>query len=245
MSTLYEYYITNDDSYVDVYGALWRGQTFTPAEAHTIKSVKLLLWRLSTPGTLTVSIRATDVNGHPTGADLCSGTTNGNTLPTGSPYEWREITFGAGADLSASVKYAIVVSAIGGTGTKKVEWQYDASNSTYSGGCYEYSSNSGSTWSSITTRDCMFEEWGDPALVAKTSSDTGSGVDAIASGNPLAVLTGSETGVGIDAVLERATGEGFVPRRTAYDGYRCFIEQYVKNEEWGALPWKLPDGTKW
>jgi len=34
-------------------------------------------------------------------------------------------------------------------------------------------------------------------------------------------------------------------RKTAYDGYRCFIEQYVENKIAGSLPLKLPDGTKW
>jgi hypothetical protein len=38
---------------------------------------------------------------------------------------------------------------------------------------------------------------------------------------------------------------GFVPLPTAVDGYRCFIQQYVKNLILGAPPWKLPDGTKW
>ena len=31
----------------------------------------------------------------------------------------------------------------------------------------------------------------------------------------------------------------------AYDGYRCFIEQYVKCKIRGLGPCKLPDGTSW
>jgi len=31
----------------------------------------------------------------------------------------------------------------------------------------------------------------------------------------------------------------------AYDGYRCFIEQYVKRKVKGDSPYKLPDGTYW
>jgi hypothetical protein len=37
----------------------------------------------------------------------------------------------------------------------------------------------------------------------------------------------------------------FVPRKDAYDGYRCYVQQHIKNKMSGASPWKLPDGTKW
>ncbi|GAH21280.1 unnamed protein product, partial [marine sediment metagenome] len=78
--------------------------------SHKITKVKLKLYRVGSPGTATVSIRATS-GLHPTGSDLCSGTTNGDTLPEGSPYEWREITLGDGANLASGTKYAIVIRA--------------------------------------------------------------------------------------------------------------------------------------
>lgn len=34
-------------------------------------------------------------------------------------------------------------------------------------------------------------------------------------------------------------------RKTAHDGYRCFMEQYVRNRVEGLSPLKLPDGTLW
>jgi hypothetical protein len=68
----------------------------------------------------------------------------------------------------------------------------------------------------------MFEEWGEPAVTPKTSSDTGSGVDAYVSlemtepktssdsgsgaeGTPVpsALLAGSETGSAIEALVAR------------------------------------------
>ncbi|GAJ19661.1 unnamed protein product [marine sediment metagenome] len=55
-------------------------QGFIPATTHKITSVKLKLWKEGSPGTVTISIRATDGRGHPTGGDLCSGTINGNTI---------------------------------------------------------------------------------------------------------------------------------------------------------------------
>lgn len=116
MSILYEHYNTGDDGQFLISSAdTWIAQTFTPSIAHTITSVKLLLFRGvgATPGTLTVHIKATDVSGHPTGDDLCSGTTDGDTLTTNSAGEWREITLGAGALLGADTKYAIILEGDG------------------------------------------------------------------------------------------------------------------------------------
>lgn len=169
MATLYEYYNTNDDYAVPFYGVVWLAQTFTPSTAHKITSVKIQLMRVGFPGTITVGIRATDGNGHPTGGDLCSGTTNGNTLPTSSPGEWREITLGAGYDLAASTKYAIVARAISGDSSNRVYWREDASSPTYAGGNNEESDDSGSSWTTYLGEDFMFEDWGEPLVVAGRS----------------------------------------------------------------------------
>jgi hypothetical protein len=201
VSTLYEYYNTGDNDQELIYANNWSAQTFTPATAHKITSVKLKLYRYGSLGTVTVSIRATDGSGHPTGNDLCSGTTNGNTLPTGSPYEWREITLGAGYDLAASTKYAIVARAPSGNATNLLYWRLDYTTPTYSGGAYERSTDGGSSWTTSTAYDFMFDEWGEVAVTPKTSSDAGSGAE----GTPLpsASLAGSETGSGIDAIIAR------------------------------------------
>ncbi len=158
--TRYEYYNTGDDNTGNwVTGATWRAQTFTPATAHTITSVKLFAWRDGSPGTWTVSIRAVDGSEHPTGSDLCSGTTNGDTLTTLTTGEWREITLGAGYALSPSTKYAIVWRC---SGAGYVYVRRDVTSPTYAGGNIENSTDSGSTWSTDTTREFMFEEWGNP-----------------------------------------------------------------------------------
>ena len=159
---LYEYYNTGDDDANFVYGATWRYQTFTPTVAHKITSVNLLLGRQLSPGAVTVSIRATDVDGKPTGADLISGTTDGNTLPAiTSPYEWREIGFGAaGYALIAGTKYAIVWRALTGGPDDTVYARLDGSVPTYAGGNYGYSIDSGATWVENTSVDFLFEERG-------------------------------------------------------------------------------------
>lgn len=161
MPTLYEYYTTAPDSYTAVYDVNWSAQTFTPAIAHTITSVKLKLFRTAGgPGVITVSIKATDGT-YPTGGDLCSGTTDGNTLPTASPGEWREITLGAGSILSAGVKYAIVVRALTADSFNYLKWEVNSAAG-YAAGAWVRSLDSGINWSIPGAYDCMFEDWGEP-----------------------------------------------------------------------------------
>lgn len=172
-ATLQENCITGDNGQLVVQGTYWRAQTFTPTVTHTITSVKLIIYRKTSPGTVTVSIRATDVNGQPTGTDLCSGTTNGNTLPTGPPYDLREITFGVGYQLTAGIKYAIVVRVAAAS----VRWRF-RNTSGYANGQVEQSDNSGSTWVSYSAFDCMFEEWGEVSATGggKILLETGDGL---------------------------------------------------------------------
>ncbi len=161
VNKLYENYNTGNDSSFITRNVSWAAQTFTPLSSHKIISVKLLLFIPgSSPGTVTVSIRATGATGHPTGSDLCIGTTNGGTLPVSPPYEWREITLGAGYDLVAGRKYAIVVRALEGDNDNYLNWTLDSTSPTYTGGKCELSSNSGSSWTGYTAYDFMFEEWG-------------------------------------------------------------------------------------
>ncbi|MBA7585446.1 hypothetical protein ES708_27425 [subsurface metagenome] len=160
--TLYEYYNTGDDNEWHAYGVIWEAQTFTPVVAHKITSVKLYLLRTGSPGPVTVSIRATDGSGHPTGEDLCSGTTNGDTLPDTENGKWREIALGDGYNLEADTKYAIVIRALEGDSSNRVWWRLDYSDPTYERGCNESSNNSGETWNSFPAYDLMFEEWGQP-----------------------------------------------------------------------------------
>ena len=157
--SLCEYYNTGDDNSESVYGVFWRAQTFTVgASNHTVTSVKLKLFRYNSPGTVTVSIRAT-VSGHPSGSDLTSGTVNGNTLNATSPGEWYEINV-TEYSLSANIKYAIVVRAPSGNATNILYWRYDVTSPTYDYGNLEESDDSGGTWTSYTDYDCMFEVWG-------------------------------------------------------------------------------------
>ncbi len=160
MATLYENHITGDDHIANVAGINWASQTFTPSVSHTVTTIKLKLYRVGSPDAITVSIRATS-SSLPTGIDLCSGTTDGDTLTDSSPGEWREITLGAGTALTTPNEYAICVRALSGTQwTHYFNWRRDSVGG-YADGQRAYSTNSGSSWTGVAGHDLMFEEWGE------------------------------------------------------------------------------------
>ena len=166
--TLYERYNENDDdeSY-GVYRENWLSQSFTVGntgdnEDHDIGSIKLKMYRTYSPGILTASIRAVDGNHLPTGSDLSTGTTNGNTLTDNPSGEWREINMSS-YELSAGTEYAIVTRCPDAEALTKVRWKMDSAGSTYSGGTLIWSSNSGVSWTDDTDKDFQFEIYGDIA----------------------------------------------------------------------------------
>lgn len=144
----------------DIYGNYQQAHSFYTSHAHRITSVKLKLYKTGTPGTITVAIQGWDATGKPDGVDLCTGTTDGDTLPTGSPYEWREITFGTPALLKPYRRYFIILRG-GVDAANCVTWR-SITSEVYQRGDYYYSSNGGGTWStgSYSNHDHMFEEWG-------------------------------------------------------------------------------------
>jgi hypothetical protein len=162
MASKYESYITGGDNAWGI-DTETRAQTFTPSTSHTITSVKLLLYRTGVTGTITVEIKGVDINQHPTGVALCSGSKNCSAITLSDAGEWYEITLGAGAILTAATKYAICVSDSATTGTN---WIFDGTSPSYAGGCGELYSGS---WSSRTGEDFMFEEWGDAIISTFTS----------------------------------------------------------------------------
>lgn len=173
-SELFEYCNTGDTGNLLIRGDLWRAQTFTPLEAHKITSVKLKIYRKSTPGTFVVGIRATDAEGHPIGEDLCSGEIDANLITTNSSGLWYEIGLGDGADLLAGTKYAIVARAPDGVPNKEVNWRYN-SKDIYPRGNVQSSTDAGLSWTDQLDRDFMFEDWGEvgpPAPTIETQDAT-------------------------------------------------------------------------
>lgn len=167
MATKYQYYSAGDDwrSIISSTSQLL-GQTFTIVTTHLINYAKIKLYRIGTPGTLTLQVRTTS-GGEPTSTVLTSGTTDGDTLTEDTGGEWRQINFSSAVELASGTKYALVLSAPSADGSNKVAWRYDSGDASYTGGQNCNSTDGGSTWTITdefygdgTTYDNMFEEWG-------------------------------------------------------------------------------------
>ena len=107
---------------------------------------------------MTVSIKAVNGGGDPTGADLASGTLD-TSLISGAR-AWYSIELGAETALTKSTQYAIVVRQ-DGAAANKVLWRYDSTEASYAGGLYIMSDDAGTSWIQDPAADFMFEEWGD------------------------------------------------------------------------------------
>ena len=162
--TQYEYWNTADDADVDIYAPNQYGQTFTTnaTAPHTVAQVRLKLFRVGAPGTLTVYIFETD-GGHPTGLPIGEGTISGDSLTTGTSGTWYVVTLDEEVSLGAATQYATVCAVKGGTATDYVAWRYDNGNG-YADGTEESSTNGGVSWSTTGANDMMFEIWGNPGI---------------------------------------------------------------------------------
>ena len=168
MSAKYENYITGDDGTQAFYETTkWEGQSFTPSVSHYITSVKVKIKKYDSeaaPGTITLTLKATDVDGKPTSTALATGTTDGDTLTTA--WEWREITLGDSVFLAASTKYAFYLESETDDSSHPVIWSYDSTSPSYTGGNRIYTEDEGVSWTVSTGQDFMFEEWGEGGITS-------------------------------------------------------------------------------
>jgi len=157
-------------------------QTFTPSISHNVEQVDVVLIKIGTPGTITLSIEGT-VAGEPDGVVLISQTKNIDGDPN-SVTAWYEFAFATSYWLTAGVQYAIVLKAAGVSNNSNdyLRWWYESGNP-YAGGQSLRSSDSGVNWTS-TTDDQNFKEWGgDTTPVVTTQAVTAiSGTTATGNG---------------------------------------------------------------
>lgn len=154
---LQDSYNTGDDTHANLHTINWYAQSFIASSDYSIASIKLKLYRSGDPGIATVSLRAVDGLHKPTGSDIDSvtGTTDGGTLTTDSPGEWREIALSGSISLTSGVEYAIVLRS----SSDMLYWRAD-SNSSYNG-VLSYSTDSGGSWvtTGVAAYDFMFETY--------------------------------------------------------------------------------------
>ena len=162
---LYESFTTAPDTSFTIQSVNWGSQTFTTTSAHDVVSIYLNIYRVGSPGDVTVSIRHTAA-GVATGEDLCTGTIDGDTLTTSTSGSWYPIAMTATSTGSVSLenatKYAIVVRAINGDGSNYIKWLYLTAGG-YTGGNGVTSTTSGIAWTT-QTYDFNFQVWGNAIL---------------------------------------------------------------------------------
>jgi len=207
-----QYYITGDDSDVSFGGGVYKAQTFTPASTHVIAGVKLYLARTVNmyPGFIRVGIRAT-ASGFPTGDDLAIGTIDGNTLSTTKA--WVTIPIHGSLSLTSGTVYALVVRTSSNATQTSLIWRADATSPTYTGGQYYTSSDAGANWTTIATRDFLFEEW----AVGATELDSA----------PSVFLYATTAGVYLTACISKIyyyNGIGWIAATTDVAGVTDLIE---------------------
>lgn len=162
-ATAWESYTAGDNAAVQVYGVNWYGQTFTITPAsHSAVDTRLLMYRVGTPSTVTVSLRAVGDDGYPIGDDLTSGTIDGDDLTTDTDGSWYGIEL-TETSLEYDETYAICIRAEAGDGSNYVAIREDTSG-TYTGGQAITSSSGGITWSAGTGKDIMFQIYGNALL---------------------------------------------------------------------------------
>lgn len=153
--TTWESYTTGDDTAVQVYGVNWYGQTFTvDPQSHSVSEIQFLAYRVGTPSTVTISIRAVGDDGMPTGSDITAGTLDGDALTTDTDGSWYGVTLTEDS-LSYGETYAICIRAEAGDGSNYVAVRENSSGA-YVDGQAITSTSGGITWSADTGKDIMF-----------------------------------------------------------------------------------------
>ena len=159
-AVLYEALSSGDNAYGWSSATRWEAQSFTTVGGHFATSVRLKMFILSgdTPGRVTVSIRATDGSGYPTGSDMASGIADGDTFTTSMTGEWREFVFNKPCLLAAATKYTLVIRSENATDFANIKL---VTTGGYSGGNRNLSMDTGVTWTPLTS-DMLFEVYGVP-----------------------------------------------------------------------------------
>jgi len=156
---LWENYSTGVDGNYTIQSNEWYAQTFTiTPESHSVNEIRVYGYREGEPGTVTLSIRDT-ASGLPTGADLTSGTFNGDTVTNSTAGAWCAVAV-TEINLDYGEVYAVVARAEAGDADNTFHILVDESTPSYAGGSAIESSDSGVTWSADTGTDAYFQVYG-------------------------------------------------------------------------------------
>jgi len=158
-----EYYDVGDDESGSLYGNRYSVQTFTIGNVGLNKDIYIINVSLKVnvsvdPGNITLNIKNVNATGYPIGGNLSTGWLAGSSITTGSS-EWYNFTMPSTL-LNSSTQYAIEIRASEGNATKYLRWARDGTSATYTGGQFIYTTNGGSSWIPLPTKDSMFRLYG-------------------------------------------------------------------------------------
>jgi hypothetical protein len=145
----------NTSAPLSVYGNNWVASNFTPSVSGNLNKIYTVIHKVGSPvGPLTVGIYATS-SGKPTGAALATQSILDTSI---TDYGLLTVTFSSPAALTASTKYAIVLSNGGGNSSNYYKPYWSGSGEDFYGSSItDYTStDGGSTWSNQSTSDLMF-----------------------------------------------------------------------------------------
>ncbi len=149
----YEGLITGEDTYSIAHNTIWLAQSFTATSAQYLTGVSLRIYKVNAIQTVTIRIRATDVNGKPTGSDLAAVVLDNSLITTDSGGEWYDVTFSP-VTLVKDTVYSILLNESANVSVY-VAW-LRCSAGGYTGGSAWSSADSGSTWAAVDG-DFMFK----------------------------------------------------------------------------------------
>jgi hypothetical protein len=152
----YEQYTTVGTRASGVYSSFWLSQCFTPETSHDLNTVSFYLYKVGSPTyTVTIGLYAAGSDDRPTGSALCNTAFSASSLTTAA--KWYEYDFTTGYQVTAGMKYALVLSADSGSLSNIVYWRVNTAG-TYSRGMRATSTNQGSTWTTNLSYDLGFKE---------------------------------------------------------------------------------------
>ncbi len=143
--------VKGDDVKIDSSNDLVAG-IFIASSSYNLNRVDIQVYRVGSPGNITVTVQATVVDGGayaPDGVDLLTPTIfDGNTITADVAGEFTTISFPDTASITSGTRYAIVISGASTDGSNYVEWISDDGDQSYTG-LIAFSSNGGSSWDKL------------------------------------------------------------------------------------------------
>ncbi len=156
-NTLRESFTTVTGPIAASFGADWNAQGFTPLATYRLVNVILKVYRLGSPGTVTVGIRNNNGNSPEFGgSDIATGTFDGNALGTDTAGTEQTITMITPVELTQGTVYHIAIRATAGDSSNYVGWVGDIAAG-YPDGNRSVSDDSGATWISFVGHDFYFK----------------------------------------------------------------------------------------